>query len=96
MKMQDFVKEFATKQSMTQAKAREVIESVLDGIFDATVSEGSFRTPKGTFALKTVAARPARKGRNPATGEEIDIPATPEKKKVTFSMSKPFKEELNS
>ncbi len=96
MAMQDFIKKFAEPNNMKQTQAKEVIGKVLDGIFEATVEEGSFRTPYGTFTLKESAARPARTGRNPATGEEINIPATPAKKKIAFKMSSSYKKTLNS
>ena len=94
--MQDFVKKFAEANNMKQTQAKELIGKVLDGIFEAVEEEGSFRTSYGTFKMKESAARPARKGRNPATGEEIKIPATPAKKKVAFMMSTNYKKELNS
>ena len=94
--MQDFVKKFAETNNMKQTQAKEIIGKVLDGIFEAVVEEGSFRTPYGTFALKESAARPARVGRNPATGEEIKIPATPAKKKIAFKMSSSYKKTLNA
>lgn len=40
----------------------------------------------------TVAAKAARKGRNPATGEEIDIPA---KRVPKFSAAKALKDAVN-
>jgi DNA-binding protein HU-beta len=43
----------------------------------------------GTFQLR---ARAARKGRNPQTGEEIDIKAS---KSPGFTASKAFKEKSN-
>jgi DNA-binding protein HU-beta len=44
----------------------------------------------GTFKLTH---RAARKGRNPKTGEEIDIPAS---KTPSFSAGKSFKDKCNS
>ena len=43
----------------------------------------------GTFKVKT---RKARKGRNPRTGESVDIP---EKKVITFKAAKQLKAEVN-
>jgi DNA-binding protein HU-beta len=43
----------------------------------------------GTFQAKE---RAARKGRNPRTGDEIDIPAS---KAPTFSASKTLKNQIN-
>ena len=44
----------------------------------------------GTFTVKT---RAARKGRNPATGEPVDIPA---QDTIHFKPSKALKDEFNS
>ncbi len=96
MSMQDFIKKFAETNEMKQTQAKDVINKVIDAIFETVEEEGSFRTSYGTFKMKESAARPARKGRNPATGEEIKIPATPAKKKVAFMMSTNYKKELNS
>lgn len=96
MKMQELVKKIATEKNVKQVEAENWIQIVLDSIFEAVQADGSFRTSYGTFTLKTCAAREARVGRNPHTGEPLNIPATPEKKKVSFSMSKSFKEKLNA
>jgi len=94
--MQDFIKKFSEANDVTQAKGKEIIGKVLDGIFEAVKEEGSFRTTYGTFKLRETKPREARVGRNPSTGEEIQIPATPAKKKISFVMSASFKKELNS
>ncbi len=96
MAMQDFIKKFADANNMKQTQEKEIIGKVLDGIFEAVVEEGSFRTSYGTFTLKETAARPAHVGRNPATGEEIKIPASPAKKKIAFKMSSTYKKTLNA
>lgn len=92
----EFIKKLSEEHSMTQAKTLAVFDAILDGIFETVEQDGSFRTSFGTFKLKTVAAREARVGRNPKTQEEINIPARPESKKVCFTMSKSYKENLNS
>ena len=96
MTMQDFVKKFADANNMKQTQAKEIIGHVLDGIFRAVEEENSFRTSYGTFTMKESAARPARTGRNPSTGEAIEIPAQPAKKKIVFKMSPTYKKTLNS
>ena len=45
----------------------------------------------GKLRLKKTPRRPARMGRNPATGEEIQIAAKPAGKKLAFSISKAAK-----
>jgi len=55
----------------------DVVEQVLDGFAEtilATVHAGDSVTWPGLFSIDVV-HRPARSGRNPATGEPIQIPA---------------------
>ena len=61
--------------------------SILEGT--RTEVEGRFAVPGfGTFDVKT---RAARKGRNPKTGEEIDIPAS---KTVAFKPAGALKDKV--
>jgi len=46
----------------------------------------------GILQVRMRPARPARKGRNPATGEEIQIKASKASKKVAFRVAKGLKE----
>jgi DNA-binding protein HU-beta len=48
----------------------------------------------GILQVGTRPARPARKGRNPATGEEIRIKASKASKKVAFRVAKALKEAI--
>ena len=80
----------AEKAGITQAAARTALESVVEAISDATeagkiVRIGGF----GKFAMKT---RPARLGRNPRTGETVEVDA---KKVPYFKPGKEMRERLN-
>lgn len=67
----------------TVSDAADALKIVTASITEALANGEDVRIPGlGTFAVKAVAART---GRNPATGEAIDIPA---KKKVTFKAAK--------
>lgn len=69
---------------------KSVVDAVLDGFVDFLSNQGVLRIQNfGTFQMRKVEAR---KGRNPKTGETIDIPAT---KKVAFKMSGAWKSDLN-
>ena len=46
----------------------------------------------GVLQVRIRPARPARKGRNPATGEEIQIKASKASKKVAFRVAKGLRE----
>ena len=48
----------------------------------------------GTLQVRIRPARPARKGRNPATGEEIKIKASKASKKVAFRVAKGLSEAI--
>ncbi|MCP9283632.1 HU family DNA-binding protein [Bacillus safensis] len=64
-----------------------VVEATLDAIESTLKEEGQVKiTGFGTFE---VATRAARKGRNPSTGEEIDIPET---KAPKFKAAKALKD----
>lgn len=84
---QDLIIWAAGRVDITQAKAKEVLEGILADITDA-LSKGDEVTLSG-FGKFTVKATAARKGRNPRTGEPVDIPA---KKKVSFTPQKALKE----
>ncbi|MBV8337366.1 MAG: HU family DNA-binding protein [Alphaproteobacteria bacterium] len=48
----------------------------------------------GVLQVRVRPARPARKGRNPATGEEIKIKASKPSKKVAFRVAKGLREAI--
>jgi nucleoid DNA-binding protein len=81
----DIVKTIAAGTDLTPGKVKEVLEA-LNAIIAADLGKkgpGEFNF-MGLMKLKTVAkpATPARKGRNPFTGEDIQIKAKPASKKV--------------
>ncbi len=84
MNTTDLVDAVAEANDISKAKAKEVVNSILAAIVDAAkrgeeVAIAGF----GRFAVKE---RPAREGRNPATGAPLKIPAS---KSLGFKMSKP-------
>lgn len=69
--------------------AEAIVQTILETIVETTKEAGVFAiTGFGTF--KTV-TRDARKGRNPQTGKEINIPA---KKIVKFTVGKKFRDSV--
>ena len=74
---------------------RSQIESIFDIMFDA-ISDSLIKARPvelrnfGRFSIKTIKAK--YNARNPKTGETIYVP---EKKKVSFKMSKHLKQEIN-
>ena len=73
----------AEKAAIPQAEAASVLDALLEAICERTQA-GDKVTLKGfgSFEMKT---RAARQGRNPATGEAIQIP---ESRALTFKASK--------
>ena len=75
----------ADKSGITKKAAFDVLDNLADIAYHQ--AEGGFTLP-GIGKLVLI-QRKARKGRNPATGQEINIPA---KKDVKFRVSKVCKE----
>ena len=73
-----------------QEKAAKALEIVLSGIVCVLKEEKPLRfLGFGTFSVQNI---PARTGRNPRTGDKIDIPA---QKRLVFRAGKDLKEALN-
>ena len=75
---------------ITKAQAEKAMDGLIEAVKEGLKDGGKVVfTGFGTFSL---ASREARKGRNPRTGEVIDIPAY---KTVKFTPSEGLKKELN-
>lgn len=83
MNKTDLVKELATRSKVSQEVARQVLDN-LTSIIGDTVKNGEDVTLLGFGSFKH-SVRKARTGRNPASGEQIDIP---EKKTISFKPGK--------
>lgn len=78
MNKNDLIASVAEAADLSKADAGKAVDAVFDAISGALSSGGDVRLVGfGTFS---VAARAATKGRNPRTGEEIDIPASKQPK----------------
>lgn len=73
MTKSDLIDLVAKKVSLTNKAARESVQALLDAVRDS-LKKGDkvVLTGFGTFSVRS---RAARKGRNPQTGAEINIPA---------------------
>jgi nucleoid DNA-binding protein len=81
------------KNGLVRKDVKQVLEDLFEMI-EAGVMRGE-RVPLGKIGKMFIRVRPARAahpGRNPATGEEIMIPAKPATKVPRFTFSKTFKE----
>ena len=95
MNKTDMAQKLAKQTGLTQTVANDVVDAIFStesgkGIIAAELDAGSKVTISGfgTFATKD---RAARKGRNPATGQEINIPA---RKYAHFSPAKGLKDRV--
>jgi DNA-binding protein HU-beta len=80
----------AERADLTKAQAGEAVDAVCDAITSTLKDGGDVRLVGfGTFAVRR---REASKGRNPATGAEIDIPAS---NMAKFKPGKALKESIN-
>ena len=74
------------EQTTTKKQAQDLVDTVLNSIRDSLKSKEDVAISGfGTFRVKQTKAR---MGRNPKTGETIQIPA---KKKIAFRASKDLK-----
>jgi DNA-binding protein HU-beta len=83
----ELVDKVAEKADVTKKQADAIVSAAIDSIMDA-VSSGEKVTLVG-FGSFEPRDRQAREGRNPKTGEAMEIPAT---KVPAFSAGKLFKE----
>ncbi|MDB5368628.1 MAG: family DNA-binding protein [Roseomonas sp.] len=86
---QDLIDSVATATNMPKTQADAALKAVLGALGDA-LGEGREVRLAG-FGSFAISARAARKGRNPATGEEVDIAAS---KSVKFKPAKDLKARL--
>ncbi|MEG3435936.1 HU family DNA-binding protein [Pannus brasiliensis CCIBt3594] len=85
----ELVDQIAQKASVTKKQADAVLTAAIETIIDA-VSEGDKVTLVG-FGSFEARERQAREGRNPKTGDKMEIPAT---RVPAFSAGKLFKDKV--
>ena len=80
----------AQKTNMTKKDAAEAVNAIIDVIAEALAAGDDVKvTGFGSFEVKS---RAARVGRNPKTGEAVQIPAS---KYVAFSAGSLLKDKVN-
>lgn len=90
MNKQDLVLQVANKLQISQTKAEALLSTTLESIMKS-VSKGNKVTLVG-FGTFQPRKRKERRGRNPKTGEEIQIPSSVVPK---FSAGKEFKRSVS-
>lgn len=89
MKKPEIISNIATAANVTKADAERVYAALTKLVGEQVKSAGSIKLPDlGTFKKSE---RAARKGRNPQTKAEIEIPATTT---VTFKAAKALKDQV--
>lgn len=91
MNTSDLADRIAADGKLTKAQAKEAVDTLLASIREALVLGHEVNLPG--FGKFKVQDKPARTGRNPATGAAIEIAAT---KKVAFSAAKALKDTIAS
>ena len=90
MNKNDLIAKVADSADISKADAGKAVDAVFDAVTGELAGGGDVRLVGfGTFS---VAQRKATKGRNPRTGEEIDIPAS---KQPKFKAGKGLKDSVN-
>src|ERR1700694_465395 len=90
MNQSELIEKVAQATELNQAAAGHAVKPVVNAILDALLAGDAVRVCG--LGIFNVAARPAREGRNPQTGETIEIAAS---KAVRFHAGKAVKDALN-
>lgn len=90
MNKTELIKKVAEENNLSQKAAAALVDSILGTIVDTVAAREAVSLPGfGSFSVKH---RDARQGRNPATGETIEIAASDV---PVFKAAKAFKEKVN-
>ena len=91
MNKQELIDNIAASADITKAAAARALDSVIDSVTNSLKKDDSVvLVGFGTFSVRS---RAARTGRNPQTGQEIQIAAA---KVPAFKAGKALKEAVNS
>lgn len=91
MNKTELVDKIAEKSGLTKKDSEKALNAIINSVEEALINNDKVQLIGfGSFEVKQ---RAARKGRNPQTMEEIDIP---ESKIASFKAGKDLKERLNS
>jgi DNA-binding protein HU-beta len=90
MNTTDLIERVAAEHGVAKEHAKRILDSAFAAILSA-VEKGEEVSLAG-FGRFKLTSREARQGRNPATGETLDIPAS---KKLAFTAAKSVRDALN-
>ena len=90
MNKAQLIQKIAENGNMTKKDAEIALKAVIDAISDSVASGEKVQVAGfGSFDVK---ARDARMGRNPKTGEAVEIAAS---KRIVFTAAQSLKDKLN-
>ena len=90
MTKNELAEQVASRNGLAASQARQVVESIIDVVSDELAAGGEVAL--AGFGKFSVSHRAARQGRNPSTGETININAS---KAAKFSSASALKKRLN-
>jgi DNA-binding protein HU-beta len=82
----------ATQTGMSKAKAAEAVHAMLEAIQDALKKKDNAKVSITGFGVFEVVERPERTGRNPQTGQAIQIAAS---RAIKFKPGKNLRDAVN-
>jgi len=85
----ELVRSVVEALDINQTQAKTIVQRVLDTVLATLAATG--RVELRNFGVFEVKRRPARKARNPLTGEKVDVP---EKDVVTFKPGKVMQQRI--
>jgi DNA-binding protein HU-beta len=89
MNKNDFINAYSIKTEKTKKESAILVDTFLETLKESLIAENKVAFI-GDFSLEVVPTK-ERKGVNPATGEDLVIPAG---KKLKFKIGKTFKDEI--
>ena len=90
MNTTELAERVATEHALGKGQAKKVVEAILAAIVRAAAS--GEEVALGGFGKFGITDRPARQGRNPATGAAMEIAAS---RKLAFTPAKSVRDTLN-
>ena len=91
MNKKELIDAISQKSQLTKVDSETALNAVISCISDLLAKGDSIVLPG--FASISIKERKARTGRNPSTGDSIEIPAS---KAVSFKVGSKLKEAINS
>lgn len=72
----DLIDSVASKTELSKTQVQEVMDATFNGIIEGIKTDSDRKVSIAGFGIFTAKDRAAREGRNPATGETIQIKAS--------------------